>query len=161
MSNGPDPNGVDGAIAAGDGYVLLPLRFDGSPGDAVAGFDAAGSVSVVVIVDGAATSVDVLVESSDDGGSTWSTLNDFSGLDHTSSPAIFHADTPAAELRATVTGAADRVEVRVFPHAGARASAVLDVNGVFGNVTKPTVLAATGAALLAALVNLGLVVDGT
>jgi len=111
----PDPS-VAGALAD-DGYVLLPYRGNGDPGDPVAGFDAAGSVSIVVLVDGDQGDVDVLVEGSTD-GDTWSTIHDFSGLTHAGSPAVYLASGPPAHLRATLTGSVKHLEVRAFPHAG-------------------------------------------
>jgi len=159
--NDPDPDGVAGAIE-NDGYVILPVRLDGDPGDPVAGFDSAGSVTLVVLVDGVdpdpENEIDVLVEGSA-GEDSWSTINEFSTLTAENTPAEFVVDAPPALLRATLTGVANHVEVRAFPH-GPRA-AVLDNNGHFTNVTKPSVSVADAAHLLAALVELGLVVDDT
>jgi hypothetical protein len=164
MTNRPDT--TVGAALDNDGYVVLPVRHNGDPGDPVTGFDAAGSVTLVVLVDGvdlvdgAPGTIDVLVESSADGGDSWDTVNDFSDLTHADSPDLFLVTAPAAQLRATLTGTAKHVEVRAFPHGSTRSAAVL-ADGVFTNVTKPSVSDATAPALLAALVTLGLVTDDT
>lgn len=162
MSNQPDPTVA--AALENDGYVVLPYRRNGDPGNAVEGFDAAGSVSFTVIVDGVELvddepgTIDVLVEGSE-GEDSWTTVNDFSDLTADNTPAHFRLDSPPPLLRATVTGDAKHVEVRVFPHYGG--VAMLDEDGAFTNVTKPVVGTASAAALLAALVELNLVVDDT
>lgn len=108
---------VDVALAAG-GYVNLPYRGSGNPGKPVEGFDAAGTVGLVIYVDGDQDGVDILIEGSAD-GDIWETVHEFTGLTHSDDPAaVLLVDAPAAKLRASLTGSAKHVEVRAFPHAG-------------------------------------------
>jgi len=116
------------AALAGDGYVALPIRA-GAAGDGVSGFDAASSVTLVVVVDQLKTgTVDVLVEGSAD-GATWATVHDFSSLTHASSPALYLAAAPPARLRVTAPAGA-QIQVRAFPHPGPGIAGVLMLPGL-------------------------------